>query len=298
MTIPPLSPAAVLAGRRRVGPLLVTTLLGHLLLVSLQVNTAGGVTVFSALVFGAFGEVQRLAGGAASAAETSWARYVALWRVQDENVRLRAQVEDLEIRLQEQRSLAQRAERLEGLLGVQPRVPQKTVAAEVVAGDATSWFRTVTIDRGSRDGIAPDMAVLSPRGLVGRIIGRPAPTARAARVQLLVDRSAAAAAMIERSRTGGIVVGDDGVMLRMDFVSTLADVRVGDQVVSSGLDGIYPKGFPIGEVVAVESGIGLYQSVRVKPAVDFSAVEDVLVVIEPSPAPSAGTPAPDGPGAG
>lgn len=298
MTIPPLSPAAVLAGRRRVGPLLVAALLGHLLLVSLQVNTAGGVTVFSALVFGAFGEVQRLAGGATSAAETSWARYVALWRVQDENVRLRAQVEDLEIRLQEQRSLAQRAERLEGLLGVQPRVAQKTVAAEVVAGDATSWFRTVTIDRGSRDGIAPDMAVLSPRGLVGRVIGRPAPTARAARVQLLVDRSAAAAAMIERSRTGGIVVGDDGVMLRMDFVSTLADVQVGDKVVSSGLDGIYPKGFPIGDVVAVESGTGLYQSVRVKPAVDFSAVEDVLVVIEPPPSPSGGPPAPDGPGAG
>lgn len=298
MTIPPLSPAAVLVARRRVGPLLVAALLGHLLLVSLQVNTAGGGTVFSAIVFGAFGEVQRLSGGAASAVETAWGRYVALWRVQDENVRLRAQLDDMAIRLQEQRSLALRAERLEGLLGVQQRLPQKTMAAEVVAGDATSWFRTVTINRGAADGIAPDMAVLSPRGLVGRVIGRPAPTSRAARVQLLVDRSAAAAALIERSRTGGIVVGDDGVMLRMDFVSTLADVQVGDTVVSSGLDGIYPKGFTIGEVVAVERGTGLYQLVKVRPAVDFSAVEDVLVVVEPAPSPGDDGATPDGEGAG
>lgn len=294
MTLPPLSPAAVLAGRRRVGPLLVAALLGHLLLVSLQVNTAGGVTVFNAIVFGVFGEVQRLAGGAVSALGAGWGRYVALWGVQDENARLRAQVGELEIRLQEQRALALRAERLEGLLGVQPRLPQRTLAAEVVAGDATSWFRTVTIDRGTSDGIAPDMAVLSPRGIVGRVVGRPAPTARAARVQLLVDRSAAAAAMIERSRTGGIVVGDDGVLLRMEFVSTLADVQLGDAVVSSGLDGIFPKGFPIGEVVAVERGTGLYLGVRVRPAVDFSAVEEVLVVVEPAPAAGAAAPGDEG----
>jgi rod shape-determining protein MreC len=174
-------------------------------------------------------------------------------------------------------------------------VPQRTLAAEVVAGDATSWFRTVTINRGRTDGIAPDMAVLAPQGLVGRVIGRPAPGARAARVQLLVDRNAAAAALVQRSRAGGVVVGDDGEMLRMDFVSSLADVQVGDLVVASGLDGIYPKGYPIGEVVAVERGTGLYQQVRVRPAVDFSSIEDVLVVIEPLPATGD---APEAPGGG
>lgn len=286
MTIPPLSPAAVLAGRRRIGPLLVAALLGHLLLVSLQVNTAGGVTVFSALVFGAFGEVQRLVGAAASSVGDAWRQYVALAGVQEENARLRARIDEIEIGLHEQRTLALRAERLETLLGMRARVPQRTLAAEVIAGDATSWFRTVTISRGRADGIAPDMAVLAPQGLVGRVVGRPPPTAHAARVQLLVDRSAAAAAMIERSRAGGIVVGDDGVMLRMEYVSTLADVQVGDAVISSGLDGIYPKGFPIGEIVAVERGQGLYQVVRIRPAVDFSAVEEVLVVVEPQPAPT------------
>lgn len=278
------SPAAVLADRRRIGPLLLVALVGHLLLVSLQVNTERGVTVFNALVFGAFGEVQRAVGGAASAVQGGWARYVELWHVQDENAALRARLDALEVRLQEQRALALRGERLEALLGVQQRVPQRTLAADVIAGDATSWFRTVTINRGSSDGVAPDMAVLAPRGIVGRVIGRPAPTARAARVQLLVDRNAAAAAQIERTRVGGVVAGDDGEMLRMDFVSSLADVQVGDLVVASSLDGIYPKGLAIGEVVSVERGPGIYLDVRVRPAVDFSAIEEVLVVLEPPPA--------------
>lgn len=298
MTKAPLSPAVVLAGRRHVGPLLLAALLGHLLLVSLQVNTAGGVTLFHAMVFGAFGEVQRVVGGAASLVGGGWHRYVSLWHVQDENVLLRARLDELEIRLLEQRALALRGERLEALLGVQQRVPQRTLAAEVIAGDATSWFRTVTINRGRSDGIEPDMAVLAPQGLVGRVIGRPAPAARAARVQLLVDRNAAAAALVERSRVGGVVVGDVGEMLRMDFVSALADVRVGDLVVASGLDGIYPKGFPIGEVVAVDRGTGLYQQVRVRPAVDFSSIEEVLVVLEPPPSTEDLPPAPGGPGAG
>jgi rod shape-determining protein MreC len=280
VTKPPLTPAAVIGGRR-LGTLLAVALLGHLLLVSLQVNTAGGVTVFNALVFGTVGEVQRAAGGLAGGLGGAWGRYVALWGVHDENVALRAQVGALEVQLQQQRALALKGERLEALLGVQPRVPQRTVAAQVVAGDATAWFRTVTIDRGAREGIGPDMAVLSPRGVVGRVIGRPAPSAHAARVQLLVDRNAAAAALIERSRTGGVVVGDDGGMLRMDFVSTLADVQVGDRVVTSGLDGIYPPGFVIGDVTTVERAGGLYQTVKVRPAVDFSVIEEVLVVVDP-----------------
>lgn len=285
----PLTPAAaVLGARRRTGPLLVAALLGHLLLVSLQVNTAGGGTVFRAIVFGIFGEVQRVVGGALAGAGDAWSHYVGLWNVHDENARLRDRIGQLEVRLQEQRALALRGERLEQLLELQPRLVQKTLAADIVAGDASSFFHTVTINRGTADGVRADMAVLAPRGLVGRVVAQPAPTAHAARVQLLVDRSAAAAAAVERSRTGGVVVGAEGGTLRMDFVSTTADVRVGDLVVSSGLDGIYPKGFVIGEVVSVARGSGLYQDVRVRPAVDFSAIEEVLLVVEPVATPPGG----------
>jgi rod shape-determining protein MreC len=289
----PLTPAAVLGVRRRTGPLLVTALLAHLLLISTQVNARSGVTVFDSLIFGVMGEVQRVTAWFTGGVGVIWGRYVALRGVEQENARLTAEIGQLELRLQEQRALALRGERLQQLLDLRATIGRKTIAADIVAGDATSWFRTVTIDRGASDGVNADMAVLSPRGVVGRVIDRP--SAHAARVQLLVDRNAAAGALIERSRAGGIVVGDDGVALRMDYVSNLADVQVGDVVVTSGLDQVYPQGFVIGEVVAVERGTGLYKQIRVKPAVDFSSLEEVLVVSGP-PAGDVAPPSPEAEG--
>jgi rod shape-determining protein MreC len=142
-------------------------------------------------------------------------------------------------------------------------------------------MRTVTIDRGSTDGVLADMAVIAPGGLVGRVI---APVGRrAARVQLLIDRNAAAGAVTERTRAGGMVVGAEAnPPLRMEMVSTLNDVTVGDTVVASGVDGIYPKGYLIGRVdYASKSGGGLYQTITVRPGVDFSGLEEVLVVLVP-----------------
>jgi len=102
-------------------------------------------------------------------------------------------------------------------------------------------------------------------------------------VQLLIDRSAAAGALIERTRVAGLVMGDatEGE-LRMEYVSNLEDVKIGDMVVTSGTDGIYPKGFPIGEVSTVRRGSGLYRMIAVRPVVDFSDLEDVLVIVSES----------------
>jgi len=121
---------------------------------------------------------------------------------------------------------------------------------------------------------------LSPSGVVGRVI---LPSARASKVQLLIDRNAAAGAIIERSRAQGVVVGAGGETLRMDYVPGTADVKAGDLVVTSGIDGIYPKGFVIGTVETVERGPGSYHEIRVSPAVDFSRLEEVLVVLTPPP---------------
>jgi len=100
-------------------------------------------------------------------------------------------------------------------------------------------------------------------------------------VQLLVDLNAAAGALIERTRAQGIVVGSGGDRLRMDYVSDVSDVVVGDVIVSSGIDGIYPKGFIIGKVEAVERSGGAYRRIMVRPAVDFSSLEEVLVIVSP-----------------
>jgi rod shape-determining protein MreC len=101
-------------------------------------------------------------------------------------------------------------------------------------------------------------------------------------VQLIIDHNAAAGALIERSRAGGMVTGGDRQPpLAMELVSNLADVKSGDVVVTSGVDGIFPKGYILGAVDTAHRGPGLYQVITVRPAVDFSSLEEVLVVLVP-----------------
>jgi hypothetical protein len=121
---------------------------------------------------------------------------------------------------------------------------------------------------------------------------------RAARVQLIVDTTAAAGAIVERTRAGGMVVGQEGdPPLRMELVSNLADVQPGDRVVTSGADGIYPRGFTIGRVETSERGPQLYRTITVRPVTDFRALDEVLVVLLPprSAMPEDGDAAPGGP---
>jgi rod shape-determining protein MreC len=165
------------------------------------------------------------------------------------------------------------------LLELRDRAPLETTAAAVIGAGASPEFRTMTVDKGSGDGLRSDMAVLAPQGVVGRII---TPSTRAAKVQLLIDRSAAAGALIDRSRAQGVVIGSgEADRMRMDYVAENADVQVGDLVVTSGIDGIYPKGFAIGRVERVERGSSGFSAIDVRPTVDFSALEEVLVVLSP-----------------
>jgi rod shape-determining protein MreC len=190
-------------------------------------------------------------------------------------------VAELEVRLQEQRALAARAERLQATLDLKTSTTLPTLAAEVIAGNPNSGLLTITVNRGSADGVQPNMAVVAPKGVVGRVIGPVA--SHAARVQLLVDQNAAIGAITERTRAGGLVVGvEPDPPLRMDLVSNQADVAPGDVIVASGIDGIYPKGFTIGTVERSERGSSLYRVITVRPAVDFSAIEEVLIVMVPA----------------
>jgi rod shape-determining protein MreC len=266
--------------RRRTGYLFLAVLVGQVVLISAQVNSPTGVPLIEAVAFGAFSEIQRVGSSVVDGVRGVWENYFALHRTRAENERLRQELAQLQVRLQEQRALAQRSASLQALLELKGEVTLPTVAANVISADPTPWFRTITIDKGSADGIRTDMAVLSSRGVVGRVVGVVAP--RAARVQLLIDRAAAAGGLIERSREAGVVVGTGGdPPLEMDYVSNQADVTAGDAVVASGFDGIYPKGFPIGLVESTElTGSGSLR-IRVRPAVDFASIEEVLVVTTP-----------------
>lgn len=266
--------------RRRTGFLLLAMSIGHLLLISLQVQSHSGVPVFQSVTFGAFARVQGATASTLYGIRHFWESYLWLRGARAENETLKQQVAMLEVKLQEQRAMAARAARLQQLLDLKSSDSLPTVAAEVIAGNPNPGLLTITIGRGAADGVQKDMAVIAPAGIVGRIIG--APAAHAARVQLLIDRNAAAGAFIERTHAGGMVVGaDKDPPLIMDLVSNLADVKPGDVVVASGVDGIYPKGFIIGRVETSERGSGLYRSITIRPAVDFSSIEEVLVVLVP-----------------
>lgn len=267
--------------RRRTGVLLLVVTLGHIFLISVQVQSKAGIPLVQAATFGVFARVQGGTSSALHGGRTFWERYIALRGARIENESLHSQVADLEVRLQEQRTLALRTERLQQLLELKAATPLPTIAADVIAGNPNPGMRTVTIGRGSADGVEADMAVIAPAGIVGRVVGRPA--AHAARVQLLIDRYAAAGAVTERTRAGGMVAGvDKDPPLTMELVSNLADVKAGDAVVASGVDGIYPKGFRIGYVETSERGAQLYRTITVRPAVNFSSIEEVLVVLVPS----------------
>ncbi len=263
-------------------------------MISVQVPSKSGVPVFQAVTFGAFARVQGGTSGVLRGVGSVWENYVWLRGVRAENEELKRQVTDLSVRFQEQRALAQRATRLQELLSLQTSTSLPTLAAEVIAGNPNPGMLTVTIGKGSADGVQADMAVVAPAGVVGRVIGPTA--AHAARVQLLIDRNAAAGAYTERTHAGGMVVGvDHDPALTMDLVSNMADVKPGDLVMASGVDGIYPKGFTIGRVESSERGSGLYRAISVRPSVNFSSLDEVLVVLVPArsavPEDSAPTPA-------
>ncbi|CAN5857055.1 rod shape-determining protein MreC [soil metagenome] len=257
-------------------------MIAQVLLVSAQVQTRSGVPVIEAVSFSAFSRVQSVTSSGVRGVRDVWSNYAELRGARDENQELKQQLDELEVRLQEQRALAARTEKLNELLGLKTATPLPTIAAEVIGGNpnATPGIREITIDRGTADGVQSGMAVIAPRGIVGRVVGYPA--AHAARVQLIIDRNAAAGALIERTRTGGLIVGAAGPPpLAMEMVSSLADVQQGDLVVSSGIDGIYPKGYAIGWIDKVERGRELYFDLTVRPAVDFNSLEEVLVVLVP-----------------
>ncbi|ODS56246.1 MAG: rod shape-determining protein MreC [Acidobacteria bacterium SCN 69-37] len=263
---------------RRTLTLLVTLCVGQVLLISAQVQSREGLSLFQVAAFDAFAGVQRVTGGVTDTIRGIWGSYFGLRGVARENAALRTQLLEMAAELQQQRAIAAQTRALEDLLGLEPQVSVSTLAARVIAGNVSPGTLTVAIDRGTADGVEPDMAVLGAAGVVGRVIS---PVARgAATVQLLIDSNAAVAVVFERSKAGGLAVGGaaDGALVG-EFVPSLADVQVGETVMTSGQDGIYPAGFLVGTVERVTGAGTPNRTIRIRPATDFSYLEIVLVAL-------------------
>jgi rod shape-determining protein MreC len=264
--------------RRRSGYLFLALAVGHIILISAQVTSQSGVPLLQAFVFGVFSEVQRGTAAVVGGVRRTWDEYAALHSVHADNLALQQRVRDLQVMIQRERALAGEAERLRRLLDLRDRRQMPTRPAEVIGTSPAPDFRTLIIDRGKNDGVQKDMAVVSADGAVGRVVQ---PSPHAAQVQLLIDRNAAVAVMVGRSRTQGIAMGGGESLLNLEYVSASALIEKGDVVVTSGIDGIYPEGFVVGKIEEIELAGGLFRKIRVRPAVDFSALEHVLVVLAP-----------------
>jgi rod shape-determining protein MreC len=263
--------------------LLGALVLAHLVVISRQVERGGG-TLLGQTVFAVLSPIQRIVGASVNAVAGTWRGYIDLRHIWRENQDLKGRVASLEMELMRQREVLREAERLREIADVKPVLPFETVVAQVVATEGTPWYRTVTLNRGTGDGVTLDAPVISATGVVGRVV---AVGPGAAKVQLILDHEAGLGVRIERSRITAVVSGQAGFanevgnLLQMKFVPVLADVVEGDVVVTSGLDRMFPKGLMVGRVHSVKTGGGLFKEILVAPSARFERLEELMIVRRP-----------------
>jgi rod shape-determining protein MreC len=265
--------------------LLVGLVLAHLVAISKQVER-GGQSLLGQGLFAFVAPIQAAITGTIRGIGGGWSGYVDLRRVYEQNRALQERVRVLEKQLQDRQEQAQEAERLREMLQLRKELPLQILAAEVIVREGVPWSRTITVDKGAAEGVRLNAAVISATGVVGRVI---AVGSHASRVQLILDGQAGVGVRIERSRVTGILVGQPGMPtaattdLVMKYVPSLADVVVGDVVVTSGLDHLYPAGLVVGRVRSAARGTGLFKEILVTPSAQFNTLEEVMVVRTPLP---------------
>jgi rod shape-determining protein MreC len=208
-----------------------------------------------------------------------WQEYVALRHVREDNRQLRRDLDGLQRQNSDLRESAVAAQRLGSLLEFKEQFVPHTVAARVVGRDSTNWYSSVILNKGDRDGIQPEMGVMTSAGIVGRVV-KTGPFSSI--VLLVTDPHNAITGIIQRSRDEGIVEGTFQGRARIKYLPLLASIRVGDIVVTSGLTGGFPRGIVIGTVLTMQKEEGeLFQSAEIAPQADLSKLEEVLIITVP-----------------
>jgi rod shape-determining protein MreC len=203
--------------------------------------------------------------------------YIFLRHLREENETLKKALVELERKNTELTEAAIANERLRKFLDFKEKMKKPMLPAELVGEDASSWFRTITIDKGSIDGVRKGMVVVAADGLVGHIIKT---SRNYSKVLLITDYNSSVDAICQNSRARGIVQGkvED---CDLKYVSRREELSRGERVITSGLGGRFPKGLVIGTVTRVDkNSYGFFQKVEVTPAVDFTKLEEVFVILE------------------
>jgi rod shape-determining protein MreC len=203
----------------------------------------------------------------------------ALWnfhRLKQKNERLQTRIADLETRLLGTRELKIENERLNRLLNFKSQLGFDVIPSRIIGQNFSNWYRSVIVDKGSVEGVLPDQAVLSPKGVVGRVVEA---FRRSSKIILLTDRNCQVGSQVLRTRDIGVLQGQDEETCILNYLSRTSGIRKGDLVITSGFDGVYPKGIILGEVIKVHSeDFGLYKYAEVAPSADFNKLEEVLII--------------------
>ncbi len=169
--------------------------------------------------------------------------------------------------------------RLREFVKLKDQSPYNMVSGEVIAKDASPWYKTIIINKGKDDGVISGNPVIIPEGIVGYVLTA---SANDSKVILIIDRNSSVDALVQRTRARGLAQGMSKGLCRFDYALRKLDVEIGDSVVSSGFDGIYPKGLRIGYISKViRRNAGLFQDVELTPYVDFTKLEEVMVILSP-----------------
>jgi rod shape-determining protein MreC len=214
-------------------------------------------------------------------APVNWLRdlrqsYVTLSSYRSENDRLQRRI--IELEAEKNRLLEAEAinRQLQALLDFRPQLPPGSITAAIIANSASSWFQSCLLDKGSANGVNKGMAVVTPLGIVGQVVSV---TTHSAKVLLITDPNSGVDVLVQRTRARGIISGslENGPILK--YVKRSEDIQVGDRLVTSGMDGVFPKGLIVGTVTKVlKQNLGLFQHVEVTPAVLSTQTEEVLIV--------------------
>lgn len=262
--------------RHRPYALLAALVLFQVLMLAFQIKRDNDVRLIRYWAVELMTPVERAGTWTTSKIGGVWSGYVDLRADHVENQRLKTELDQLRIRNRDLEAQASEAQRLEVLLNFRDahsEVPM--MAAQVIGASADPSSHTLFLNRGERDHVRRNMAVITPDGVVGKIV-EVFPSA--SQVLMINDRDGAVGALFPESRTQGIVKGTGDSDPRMDYVSNDEKVQAGDEIVTSGLDRIFPKGIPIGTVESAAAG-NPFQVIKVKPAVRLDRLEDVLILL-------------------
>ncbi len=258
-------------------------LLSALILMSLRVKQRQGVAFVDGLVTEIVSPFQRASTFLIKQVHGLFQNYVVLIHLQRDNLMLKQKIAELQRESHQMKEIASAHERLQKLLQFREKIPPPVIAAEVIGGDPSSWFKSITLNKGERDGIRKGMAVIAPEGVVGQIL-KTAPYHST--VLLITDYNSAVDAIVQRTRAKAIVEGRGENRCQLKYLLRSEDVVVGDVAVTSGLGGSFPKGLTVGEIRKVEKKEhGIFQYAELIPSVDLTKLEEVLVIPEAPPPP-------------